>query len=335
MDSPCEVDLSTVARWEKLTREELEAELEDCGVWDGFPIASVSLRLVERMVAASPGANAGPLATVPPLRGQATVEAVAVLAALAGCDASLMPVVTAAVRALDSAHLNALGVLTTTGNAALMCVVNGPCAPRLGYRSGGNALGPGSRANAVTGRALSLVCRALGGAREGLGDMATMGQPAKYGFCFAENEAASPWESYAVEKGFGPEDSTVTVVGISGILEVFFGESAEPQDLLGAMADVMAVPAAVYTAQSNLSGGGHPFVVISPEWAHTFAAAGLSKSDVKRELHSRALWRKPSEVLRAASRAEDVSVLVVGGVGIKQTYIPNWSGGSTPIMVQI
>ncbi|HZV51370.1 MAG TPA: hypothetical protein VFD49_16585 [Candidatus Dormibacteraeota bacterium] len=326
------LSVADVARWETMPAAELESELEARGLWDGLPLAPPSSRRLRELLAAAPGTKE-PLALIPPLRGAATVEAVAVAAALAGCDARQLPVVLAAVRALAAPELNALGVLTTTGNAALMVVVNGPAARAYGYRGDSNCLGPGNRSNAVTGRALSLVCRALGGAREGLGDMATMGQPAKYGFCFAENEAQSPWEPYSVERGFAPHESTVTVVGISGVLEVFNGESSEPGDLLQTMAEAMAVPAALYTLDRRLAGGGHPFVLMSPEWAASLSGAGFSKADVKRELHRRARWRQGDRELAVAVRPEDVHVLVAGGVGIKQTFVPNWSGGSVPVTV--
>jgi len=43
-------------------------------------------------------------------------------------------------------------------------------------------------------------------------EVGMLGQPARYcNLTFAENEADSPWESFAVEHGFKPEDSTVTV----------------------------------------------------------------------------------------------------------------------------
>ena len=323
-----------VAGWETLSAAELDAELEARGLWDGLPVARPSSRLLHELLDSVPEAGE-PLALIPPLRGPATVEAVAVAALLAGCGPAQLPVVLAAVRALAAPELNALGVLTTTGNAALMVLVNGPAAAERGYRGDGNCLGPGCRSNAVSGRALSLLCRGLGGAREGLGDMATMGQPAKYGFCFAENEAQSPWEPYSVERGFARGESTVTVVGVSGVLEVYNGESSEAGDLLQTMADVIAVPAAVYTPERRLAGGGHPFVLISPEWAASLSAAGLSKADVKRELHGRARWRKGGQDLPVAERPEDVHVVVAGGVGIKQTFVPNWSGGSVPVTVKL
>jgi len=42
-------------------------------------------------------------------------------------------------------------------------------------------------------RAVRLILTNIGGASPGVLDRATLGSPAKYTFCFAENEAESPW----------------------------------------------------------------------------------------------------------------------------------------------
>ncbi|NIR35335.1 MAG: thioredoxin, partial [Actinobacteria bacterium] len=63
--------------------------------------------------------------------------------------------------------------------------------------SGINVFGQGNRANSTIGRALQLVIRNVGGGRPGEVDRATHGNPAKIGFCFAEDEEGSPWESLA------------------------------------------------------------------------------------------------------------------------------------------
>ena len=89
-------------------------------------------------------------------------------------------------------------------------MVNGPVARAIGMNSGINALGQGNRANATIGRALQLVVRNVGGGRPGEVDRATLGTPGKYSFCFAEDEAGSPWESLAVERGVAPDVSAVT-----------------------------------------------------------------------------------------------------------------------------
>jgi len=49
---------------------------------------------------------------------------------------------------------------------------------------------------------------------------ATLGNPGKHTFCFAEDESGSPWESLSVERGFDPGASTV---------RLFTGNGVQPQ----------------------------------------------------------------------------------------------------------
>ena len=80
----------------------------------------------------------------------------------------------------------------------------------LGLNADCNLLGPGNRANACIGRAVNLVLRNVGECRPGEFDMSTLGQPAKYTCCIAENVAASPWPALHVERGFAADESVVT-----------------------------------------------------------------------------------------------------------------------------
>jgi hypothetical protein len=233
--------------------------------------------------------------------------------------------------ALLDPDLNAYGFLTTTGNAAPLIVVNGPAARDLGFNGGAGCLGPGNRANATVGRCLSLVVRAVGGARAGRADMATMGQPAKYTACFAENEDASPWSPLHVDRGFAAEDSTVTVTAVSGLVEAYEATSGRTEDMLDSLAEVLAGSAPVMQGRVAALGGGQPLVLISPEWAVQLARSGLSKADVQAELLDRARREHHGEILRPAASPADVLVIVAGGVGVKQTIVPNWNGGSRAV----
>src|SRR5260370_7963796 len=97
--------------------------------------------------------------------------------------------------------------------------------------SGLNALGKGNRANATIGRALQLVIRNVGGGRPGEVDRATLGNPGKYTFCFAEDEGRSPWEPLSVERGLPPGTSAVTVFAGEGPRGVFHQPSRPPESL--------------------------------------------------------------------------------------------------------
>ena len=61
----------------------------------------------------------------------------------------------------------------------------------------GNVLGQGNRANSTIGRALQLVIRNIGGGKPQEVDRSAFGTPGKIGFCFAEDEAGSCWQSLA------------------------------------------------------------------------------------------------------------------------------------------
>ena len=142
------------------------------------------------------------VAVVPPDLVECTVEKVAVNAVLAGCKPEYLPVVLAAVEAACTDEFNAHGLLATTyfsGPGRRSSTARSPRA--IGMNCGGNALGQGNRANATIGRALQLVIRNVGGGRPGEVDRATLGNPGKYTFCFAEDEAGSPWEPLSVERG--------------------------------------------------------------------------------------------------------------------------------------
>src|SRR5947209_9271620 len=123
------------------------------------------------------------------------------------------------------------GLLATTYFSGPMVIVNGPIAQAIGMNSGVNALGQGNRANATIGRALQLVIRNVGGGRPGGVDRATLGNPGKYTFCFAEDEEGSPWEALSVERGVAPGVSAVTLFAGEGPRGVVDQLSRSPESL--------------------------------------------------------------------------------------------------------
>ena len=153
---------------------------------------------------------------VPRAAGVATVQKIAINAVMAGCLPECMPVLMAAVDAALDDEFNLIGVQTTTHPCGLMVLVHGPAARRLSMNSGGNCFGPGNRANASIGRAMRRILQNIGGAIAGETDMATPGSAAKYGFCFAGNEANSPWPSRRGAVGLAENASYGTVAARQG-----------------------------------------------------------------------------------------------------------------------
>ena len=177
---------------------------------------------------------------VPPNLVPVTVEKVAVNAVMAGCRPEYLPVVLAAVEAAAPTSSTSTGSWPRPGSPVRWWSSTARSARAIGMNSGINALGQGNRANATIGRALQLVIRNVGGGRPGEVDRATLGTPGKYTFCFAEDEAGSPWESLAVERGFAPDASTVTVFAGGGVRGVADQLSRTPESLTRSLRRVPA-----------------------------------------------------------------------------------------------
>jgi hypothetical protein len=320
------------------------------GLTDGLPVVPPSVERIDRMLTPARATAHETIAVLPPAYAEVTWRDAAINAVMAGCAPEHLAIVAAAIEAMAAPEFNLLGLATTTGSATVCIIVNGPIASRIGMNAGTNALGPGNRANAAIGRAVRLVLQNAGGARPGEIDMATLGQPAKYTCCFAENEAETPWPPLHVDRGFDADASVVTVAGISGTIEVVDSESATPADLAQTFAQSMLIAGNVGGA--GLLGGGEPLVLVPPEMAAVFARGGCTKPQAKAAIYDRA--RLPIDrlapaqreraaasgeaddgCLRIARAADDVMIVVAGGVGRKGAYLPTWSGTTKAVSRQI
>jgi hypothetical protein len=308
---------STGLRSRRLELARLEDEAEaffERGWTDGLPVVPPTPARVQRMLEGTTRAADEVVATVGPDFAECTVEKAAVNAVLAGCRPEYLPVVLAALEAACTDEFNMHGLLCTTWFAGPVVIVNGPVATEIGMNSGVNALGQGNRANATIGRALQLIVRNIGGGRPGEIDRATLGGPGKYTFCFAEDEAGSPWEPLSVERGFPEGTSTVTLFAGSGPHGFGDQKSREPESLARSMAwalDGVFHPKLALTADAVL--------VVSPEHARVFREAGWSKARLRERLLE--LLTKP------------VSELAAGALGCAEgmTFGPGGATGVGPV----
>jgi hypothetical protein len=307
---------------------------------------------VERMLGGTRRDRRDVVAVVPPDLVECTVEKVAVNAVMAGCLPEHLPVVLAAVAAACTDTFNIHGLLATTMSVGPLVIVNGPIRRRIGMNSGLNAMGQGNRANAAIGRALQLVVRNVGGGRPGGVDRATLGQPGKYTFCFAEDEEGSPWEPLAVERGVAPGVSAVTLFGADGPRVVVDQLSRDPdslaRSLAGAILTVMHPKLALFF---------DVFLVMSPEHARVFADAGWTKQRVREAILEHTV-RPGKELLRGAGdcaegmpeqfadsprvpklQANGLWIVHAGGkAGLFSAIIGGWAGGavgSVPITKEV
>lgn len=246
---------------------------------DGLPLVPPTPERVERMLSGTTRAPDEVVCVMPPDLVDCTVEKVAVNAVMAGCLPEYLPVVLAAVEAAATDRFNIHGVAATTFHVGPVVVVNGPIRNRIGMNGGINALGPGNRANATIGRALNLVVRNVGGSKPGGVDRATLGSPGKLSFCFPELEEGSPWESLAVERGYGKDQDTVTLFAGHGPHEVVDQLSRDPDSLARSFALQLRT-----VWHSKLALRNDALVVVAPDHARTFAAAGWSKARLRDEI---------------------------------------------------
>ena len=250
--------------------------LFDRGLSDGLPVVPPTEARVLRMLEGTSRAATDVVAHVPPNLAPATVEKVAINAVMAGCRPEYLPVVLAAVEAACTDAFNLHGVLATTYFVGPLIIVNGPIRHEIGINCGPNVFGQGARANATIGRALQLLVRNVGGGRPGEVDMATLGQPGKVGACIGELEEQSCWEPLHVERGFEPEQSTVTVFAAEAPRAIRDQLSRGGRSLAASIGLSLESIAHV-----KLHGMDQALLVVSPEHARTFARDGYTKEDVR------------------------------------------------------
>ena len=319
---------------------------------DGLPVVPPTEERVLKMLSGTTRSPDEIIGIIPPDTVPCTIEKVAINAVMAGCKPEYLPVVLAAVEAACLDEFCMHGVLATTYFAAPILIVNGPIRDKIGMNWAHNVLGQGNRANSTIGRALQLVIRNVGGGKPGGVDRATLGQPGKAGFCIPEREHDSYWESLAVERGFRPDESTVTLFAGGGVHPVGDQKSRSPESLTRSLALSLRT---VYHAK--IYGAADALLVISPEHMRVFREAGWSKARF-REALSAQLSVTGSEILAGGdaiaegmpARLKDKrlhkfrpgGLLIVhagGGAGMWTAIITGWAasgaGGSVPVTVAI
>jgi hypothetical protein len=325
--------------------EEVDALYQERGWTDGLPIVPPTETLVRAFLKTIDRDPREVVGVLPPRQGEATVERIAVNAVMAGCRPEYFPVILAGLEALADPLFNLDSVQATTHPVAPLLVVNGPIARELGINAGYNAFGQGFRANVTIGRAVRLVLMNVGGGLPGTGDRATQGSPAKLAYCVAENEAESPWEPLHVEAGLPRDASVVTAFGCEGPHNIQDHFSNTGLGVLRTVAGALG-----QAGSNNLLGRGWPLLSLGPEHAATIARDGYTKQAVKEFLfeHARFPFARlgkeyqrqqverwgavdaPDTMLPIVLKANDISVIVVGGAGKHSCWQPTFGDGTHP-----
>jgi hypothetical protein len=320
----------------RIMADALDDEFEARGWTDGLPVVAPTRSRVDAMLRHSYLPALHEIGTMPPRHGIVTPEILAVNAVMAGCRPEYFPVVLAAVEAMLEPAFNLFAVQATTHPCSPCVIVNGPIVQKLAINSRYGAFGPGVRANATIGRAIRLILLNVGGAAPGVLDRSTQGQPAKYTYCIAENEAESPWSALHVERGFAAQASTVTITAAEGPHNINDHVSDKADGILatlaGALSDMGCNNAYLY---------GQPTIAFGPEHAAILAADGYTKDKIKQYVFDQARiprseWSRGGmagmfedlfphdDMLPIIKTPEDLLIVVVGGFGRHSCWLPTF-----------
>jgi hypothetical protein len=303
--------------------------VERQGWGDGFPVIPPTAERVQAMLETTPLPPTQVIAAIEPLRGEATVEKIAINAVLAGCRPEYFPVVLAAVQAVAEPEFNLYALNTTTCCATPALMINGPARQSLGIECGYSCLGHNGRANATIGRALRLVMRNVGGAVPGAVSKSCFGQPGRVSLCFGEWEEKSPWDPFHVRRGFQRDESVVTAVCATGTQDIadIFAETGEELVIVLAHGIDWTGNNKVLVPQEK----GDMLLLLCPDFAHKIARDGLGIGDVQRMLFEwtrtpverwpRGMWPRLEErgyieadgTVPLAARPEQFLIAVAGG----------------------
>ena len=135
-----------------------------------------------------------------------TVGDIAVVAVMAGARPEHLPVI------LATAAIKQSALTPSTTPFGSMLLVNGPIRQQISMNCGVAAFSPANMANAVIGRAWTLMSICWGYARPKVTLWSSQGNNFLYNnMCVGENEERSVWTPFHVMKGFQPDESVVSV----------------------------------------------------------------------------------------------------------------------------
>ena len=195
----------------------LQQFYHDNGMTDFLPIILPTEELVEEMLAGTshkPDEVVGKMAAGAYPPWSYTVKQVAVNAVMAGCKPEYFPTI------LAIASSGTPSLFSSTNSFAYAAVINGPIRDKLNMNYGIGALGPFAQPNAAIGRAWTLLSKNLAnGGVPGDTYMGSLGNNLNYNnLIIAENESASPWVPFHVQKGFKAEENVVSLFRGLGIV---------------------------------------------------------------------------------------------------------------------
>jgi len=273
-----------------------------------------------------------------------TVENIAIIAVMVGAKPEYLPVLLALASLVPYQD--------STTSIANMVVVNGPIRNEIGMNSGLGALGPNNDANAVIGRAMTLIHKIIQGYKEGVTGFASLSNPLRYdNLTFAENEEALPdgWVPFHVQMGFKPEDSVITVftgwnfVNSSGWVEQHYPPQYLMRDYMRSLPGHGSATIIMDPSVANLLNNSQGFqtkaalgdwlsdnvaVTAGTYWGNAIVSSILGPLG-DQGLEPYASWRKaPADsVIKPYPNPNNIRAVVVGGNAASVWFVTDFRPG--------
>lgn len=293
----------------KGTYDEINQFFYRKGWGDGLPITPPSQARVDEMLKGTDLPPDHVVTKLIPRMGKATIEKIAINAVMAGALPTHLPVLIAAVEAVSDKNTRFDTFEVSTGSWSPLLIINGPVRIDINVNCSSGALSPGNIANSAIGRALGLIVKNIGGARKGIEDMGTLGNPAKYSLVIGENEEESPWKPLHVEFGYKKDDSTVTVMFPNRYTQTIPGQTNAE---------------GIATTLAGMDPNALSTMLVIPDHANIFSSEGWSKQQVKdfikKKIPSRDS-RRPGGL-----QDEDFALVVTGGPGVWMALLRSAGG---------
>ena len=317
--------------------EEINDFFNEEHISDGLPIIPPTKARYEKMMTYCPFAEDLVLCDPSGPSGKTvTVKDVAIAAIMAGCKPNAMPVLVAAMKALNSPLYNLNQSVTTSHPGGNLVLVSGPIAQQIGISGRQGCMGPGYPANATIGRAVNLVIMNIFRSVPGICDLDCLASQAEFTYCFAEEPELAQW-SMINEDRFNAETTTVYVLKAEPIHDIIDFLSLDGYDLLDTITHCCT------TLGSNNAYMPGPLVLcLTPDHGIMLKRAGFSKEMIQEHIHTYAYHevpmvrnrglvpvrpasfknRHPMPVTRSP---KDVEIVVIGGRGGHDGVILPWA----------
>lgn len=288
---------------------------------DGLALIPPTKEAVEWMLSGTSYPRDKVIGLMYPKKGIATVEKIAISAVMAGAKPEYLPVIIAMIETITAKNFNQFHIVNEILPAFF---ISGPIIKELGINNKIGYLAPGHRINSTLGRSV-LLCMINIGWR----DMTIYsspggpGQQAAYAkTIIVENQDESPWESWAEQNGYGPEESIVTACEENGRTG-FAGEcmsNATYSERLAAVTKIFNSNSPMLTMMGSPRSTENIryMMVLHPTMARQLANAGFTKQSFIQYLHDKNTidWDKMTEEEREKLR-KDVAANKIPGLSLE------------------